>query len=300
MMEIRWLRAASAVAEHLHFGRAAVSLDIAQSQVSQQVAALERDLGVRLFDRDSRNVAPTSAGAAFLADARAALERLDAAAERARAAGRGEHGTLAIGTVGSALSAPLPRLLRAFRERFPAVTVAFAELTTAEQVERLRTGTLDVGFLRPPLPDPGARELELITVAREELVAVLPPGHRLAGRSAVRLSALRDDPFVRNPRRLGAGLHETVTARCRAVGFEPRVAQEAVDMDTVVGLVAAGYGVAVVPASVAGREPRDVTFARLVPAGPPIELALAVPDRPPSPVAERFVALARDLGPVRL
>lgn len=108
MMEIRWLRAAAAVAEHLHFGRAATSLDIAQSQISQQVAALERDLGVRLFDRDSRNVAPTAAGASFVADARAALERLDAAAGRARAAGRGEHGTLAVGTVGSALSAPCP------------------------------------------------------------------------------------------------------------------------------------------------------------------------------------------------
>ena len=230
-VEIRWLRAAAGVADHLHFGRAAVALGIAQSQISQQVAALERDLGLRLFDRDSRNVAPTSAGAAFLADARAALERLDAAAERARAAGRGEHGALAIGTVGSALSAPLPRLLRTFRERFPAVTVNFAELTTAQQVDRLRAGTLDVGFLRPPLPDPGARELDLITV---------------------------------------------------------------------VGRVAAGYGVAVVPASVGGRAPLDVTFARLVPAGPPIELAMAVPDRPPSPVAERFIALARDAGPVRL
>lgn len=300
MMEIRWLRAAVAVAEHVHFGRAATSLGIAQSQISQQVAALERDLGVRLFDRDTRNVAPTAAGAAFVADARAALERLDVAAGRARAAGRGEHGSLAVGAVGSALSAPLPRLLRAFRERFPTVVVNFAELTTSEQVDRLRAGTLDVGFLRPPLPDPGAGELELTTVAREALVVALPPGHRLSGRSVVRLSTLRDDPFVRNPRRLGVGLHETVTSRCRDAGFEPRVAQEAVDMDTVLGLVSAGYGVAVVPASVASHRVPEVTFARLVPAGPPIELAMAVSDRPPSPVAARFVALARDLGPVRL
>ena len=299
-MELRWLRAATAIAEHLHFGRAAVTLGIGQSQISHQLAALENDLGVRLFDRDSRNVAPTSAGAAFTSDARAALQRLDVAAERARAAGRGEHGTLAVGTVGSALSAPLPRLLRAFRERFPDVTVSFAELTTAEQAERLRAGTLDVGFLRPPLTEPAAGELELVTVATERLVAALPPGHRLAGRPAVRLSSLRDDRFVRNPRRLGAGLYETVTTRCREAGFEPRVAQEAVGMDTVVGLVSAGYGVAIVPASVAVRGPEEVTFARLVPAGAPIELALAVPRRPSSPIAVRFVALARDLTPTNL
>lgn len=299
-MEIRWLRAAAAIADHLHFGRAADSLGIAQSQISHQLAALEDDLGVRLFDRDSRNVAPTPTGTAFVTDARAALERLDAATERARAAGRGEHGTLAIGTVGSALSTPVPQLLRAFRERFPEVTVSFSELTTAEQAERLRAGTLDVGFLRPPLPEPAAGELDLITVSTEDLVAALPPGHRLAGRSAVRLSSLRDDAFVRNPRRLGAGLYETVSTRCREAGFEPQVAQEAVDMDTVVGLVSAGYGVAIVPTSVALRGPREMTFARLIPAGAPIDLALAVPRGPSSPIADRFVALARTLTPPHL
>lgn len=295
-MELRWLRTATAIAEHLHFGRAASALGIAQSQVSHQLAALERDLGVRLFDRDSRNVIPTPAGAAFLGEAHAALQRLDAAAERAGAAGRGEHGTLAVGTVGSALSAPLPRLLRAFRERFPEVVVSFAELTTADQAERLRAGRLDVGFVRPPLAEPAAGELELVTVATEGLVAALPPGHRFAGRPAVRLSSLRHDGFVRNPRRLGAGLHETITTRCREAGFEPRVVQEAVDMDTVIGLVSAGYGVAIVPASIASRGPREVTFARLVPAGPPIELAMAVPRRASSPIAGRFVALARDVA----
>lgn len=294
------MRAAVAIGEHRHFGRAAVALGMAQSQISHQLAALERDLGVRLFDRDSRNVAMTEAGAAFVADASAALQRLDAAAERARAAGRGEHGTLAIGTVGSALTAPLPVLLRAFRQRFPDATVSVGELTTAEQAERLRAGTLDVGFLRPPLPEPAAGELELVTVATERLVAALPPGHRFAGRPAVRLSSLRDDAFVRNPRRRGAGLYETVSTRCREAGFEPQVAQEAVDMDTVVGLVSAGYGVAVVPASVAVRGPREVTFARLVPAGAAIELALAVPLRPASPIAARFIALARDLAPTHL
>jgi DNA-binding transcriptional LysR family regulator len=286
-----------AVAKHSHFGRAAAALGVGQPRISRLVSEAEAELGVALFDRDTRNVTLTPAGTAYVDDVRPALSRLDAAAERARATGRGDAGTVAVGTVGSALTPPLPRLLRLFRERHPAVAVSITELTTAEQVERLRAGTLDVGFVRPPLPEPAATELTLVTVLREPLVAVLPPGHRLAGRSRIPLAALADEPFVRNPRHLGAGLHDTVTALCRAAGFVPRSAQEAVDMDTVLGLVAAGYGVAVVPRSAASRPVPGVSAVLLRPSTAIVELAVAHASPVGLPAAARLVALARDLGP---
>lgn len=291
-METRRLRAVLAVAEHRHFGRAATALGVGQPRVSRLVREAEDELGVALFDRDTRNVTLTPAGAAYVDDARPALDRLDLAAERARAAARGEAGAVAIGTVETALSPPLIRLLREFRRRHPAVTVSIRTLTTAEQVDRLRAGTLDAGFLRPPLTGPAASELTLVTVRREPLLAVLPPGHRLAGRSRIPLAALAGDPFVRNPRHLGPGLYETVNSLCRAAGFVPRTAQEAVDMDTVLGLVAAGYGVAVVPHAAVSRPAHGLSTPVIRAAGAHVELALARPDRPVPPAAARFVALA--------
>ncbi|ANY06745.1 LysR family transcriptional regulator [Pseudonocardia sp. HH130630-07] len=297
-METRRLRAVLAVAEHGHFGRAATALGVGQPRISRLVREAEDELGVALFERDTRTVVLTAAGTAYVDEAGPALVRLDAAAERARAVGRGDAGAVTVGTVGSALTPPLPRLLRTFRERCPAVTCSIAELTTTEQVERLRAGTLDVGFLRPPLPAPAADELTLLTVLREPLVSVLPPGHRLAARTRIPIAALADDPFVRNPRRLGPGLHETITSLCRAAGFLPRTVQEATDMQTVLGLVAAGYGVAVVPRSSASGCPDGVGRVELT-AGPTIELALAHVEPITSPAAARLVALARDLDTSR-
>ena len=298
-MEIRQLRAAVTVAERRHFGRAAAELGTTQPALSQAVKALEGDLDVVLFDRDTRNVAVTDAGAEFLQQARTALSLLDSARDRVRAAGRGEAGALAVGMVGSALLAPIPDVLSAYRSRYPDVRMTFSELTTGDQVERLRSGALDVGFLRPPLPAPAADELELTTVAHEPLMAVLPRGHRLAGRDRVPVHALAGEPFVRTPRHLGAGLHEQITTLCRAAGFEPRVEQEATQMDTVVGLVGAGFGVSIVPGSVAARTVPQVVFAPLSPRAAPVALALARPRGRNSPQVATFVALTRDIARVR-
>ena len=292
-MDLKHLRAAVAVADHLHFGHAASALGVAQPPLSQQVKALETELGVALFERTTRAVALTPAGEAFVTDARAALSMVDSAARRARAAGRGESGELVIGMVGSSVQHPLPTIVRAFRARYPDVALTFHVLPTVTQVERLRAAALDLGLLRPPLPGP-ADDLELVSVSREPLVAVLPSDHRLAGRRRLAVSTLAKEPFVLFPRALGPGLHDEITALCRRGGFTPDVRQEAVQLPTVVGLVAAGCGVSILPGSAAQPRP-EVVFVPVSPLVRLVDLAIALPRANRSVVAANFTALARDL-----
>jgi DNA-binding transcriptional LysR family regulator len=292
-MDLKHLRAAVAVADHLHFGHAAAALGVAQPPLSQQVKALETELGVTLFERTTRAVALTPAGEAFVTDARAALSMVDSAARRARAAGRGESGELVIGMVGSSVQHPLPTIVRAFRARYPDVALTFHVLPTVTQVERLRAAALDPGLLRPPLPGP-ADDLELVSVSREPLVAVLPSDHRLAGRRRIAVSTLAKEPFVLFPRALGPGLHDEITALCRRGGFTPDVRQEAVQLPTVVGLVAAGCGVSILPGSAAQPRP-EVVFVPVSPLVRLVDLAIALPRANRSVVAANFTALARDL-----
>ena len=293
-MDLKHLRAAVAVADHLHFGRAAAALGVAQPPLSQQVKALEAELGVTLFERTTRAVALTPAGESFVADARAALSMVDSAARRARAAGRGETGELVIGMVGSSVQHPLPTIIRAFRARYPDVALTFHVLPTVTQVERLRAAALDLGLLRPPLPGP-ADDLELVSVSREPLVAVLPSDHRLAGRRRIAVGTLAKEPFVLFPRALGPGLHDEITALCRRGGFTPAIAQEAVQLPTIVGLVAAGCGVSILPGSAAQPRP-EVVFVPVSPLVRLVDLAIALPRANRSVVAANFTALARDLA----
>lgn len=287
---------AVAVADHLHFGRAATALGMAQPPLSQRVKAIEAELGVPLFERTTRRVRLTAAGTEFVAGARTALSAVDGATRRARAVGRGEAGHLAIGMVGSALAPPLPAIVRAFRTRYPDVVLHFTVRPTAEQLAGLRADELDVGFVRPPLPgrDRDLQDLELIPVSREPLVAVLPVEHRLAKRRRIPVDLLADEPFVRFPRDLGPGLFDEISALCRRGGFEPRVAQEAVQLQTIVGLVAAGCGVTIVPRSPTLARP-EVAFVPLTPATRPIDLALVVRREARSPAAGTFATLVRNL-----
>ncbi len=291
-MELRQVRAVHAVAATRHFGRAAASLGVTPSTLSHTVSELEKELGVALFTRTTRSVTVTDAGRAFVEQTRPGLSLLDAAASRAAASGRGEAGSLAIGLLGSALDPPLPRVLREFRARRPGVSITVHELTTAEQVDGLLGGRLDVGFVRPPLPAPADRLLATTTISRTRLVAVLPSRHRLARMSTLPMRSLAGEPFVRTPRARGAGFHDQVTSLCRRAGFEPHTVQEATRISSVVGLVAAGFGVSVVPerrTAVPG-----VVFVPLSARDAVVDLALAVPtDRPRSPQTDVFVSLVR-------
>lgn len=289
-MELRQIRAAHELAAHRHFGRAATSLGITQSSLSQSIRTLEAELGVTLFERTTRTVSITEAGRSFVDQSAPALTALDRAADHAKAVGRGEAGSLVIGLVGSAMTPPLPALLRRFRSRSRAVAITIRELTTGDQIDQLRRGGVDVGFLRPPVPAPADRDLRLTTIATTPLVAALPQDHRLAAAESLSLQSLAGEPFVRTPRELGPGLYDHITALCRRAGFVPETVQEATQISSIVGLVAAGFGVSVIPA------PQGVhRDARLIPLTDPqavVELAMAVPrQRPASPPVAAFTRL---------
>lgn len=289
-MELRHLRYFVAVAEELHFHRAAERLHISQPPLSQQVRALEAELGVQLLERNRRSVALTAAGAVFLREAREILASVDAATEAARSVARGEAGRLALGFVGSAMHGALPGVLRAHRRAFPKVQLVLTELPTAGQLEALMAGRIDVGVIRPPVREPG---LAFETIHTEPVVIALPADHRLAARGEVALADLVAEPFVLLARREAPGLYESLAQAMADAGGVPDVVQEAREMQTVVGLVAAGLGVSLVPASVGADEHRGVAYRPVAGGAPSVALALAWRPEDKSPVLQAFLETAR-------
>jgi len=309
-VELRHLRYFVAVAEELSFTRAAERLHIAQPPLSTQIRNLEAALGVALFDRSRRQVALTDAGELLLEESRRLLTQIEQALSATRTAGEGEAGRLTIGFIPSASTSTLPGHLRAFRKRHPGVELFLRELPPDELAAQLHAGALDLCFLYLPFDDP---RLEQVVVAREPLVAALPEDHRLAGDgrpcsraaggggdaarggdAALRLADLRDEPFVLPARHHMPGLHARVLAACRRAGFEPEPVQRDVWLlQTVLGLVAAGVGVALVPQSVRGLFSTGVAFRPLRDAGDPVELGAVWRADDASPTLRNFVALLR-------
>ena len=291
-MELRHLRYFLAVAEELHFSRAAARLHMAQPPLSQQIRRLEEELGVQLLARTKRRVELTGPGLQFLEDAREILARADQAVTRVQRSARGEVGQLRIGLVSSAAYGDtLPRLLRAYRERYPAVAITLLEMSTGEQLAALREDRIQVGFLRPPVGEP---DIAITTVLREPLVAVLPAGHPLAASRRIPLAALAGDPFIMISRSHGLGILDLVTGACLRAGFEPRVAQEAKEIQTVVGFVAAGFGVSLLPATVRRLRHGGVAYPSLEPPEVQIEIAAAHRSQDPSPLLSAFLAVLRE------
>ncbi|WP_169987744.1 LysR family transcriptional regulator [Microbispora sp. H10836] len=237
--ELRHLRYFVAVAEHLSFTVAARELRIAQQSLSQQIVALERALGTRLFDRDTRGTRLTEVGRVFLPEARAVLARADAAVETARRAERGEVGRLRLAFLVSTANYMMPPVVRAFRERYPDVDLVTEAVGIADLVGGLRDGRYDAAFTRPPLVD----DLKTVTLVGERVCAVLPTGHPLAGRAELRLADLAGEPWVLTPRGSWEPWHRKYDEDFRAAGFAPRVVQRADGVPSLLGLVAAGVGV---------------------------------------------------------
>jgi DNA-binding transcriptional LysR family regulator len=288
-MELRHLRYFVAVAEELNFGRAAERLRISQPPLSQQIRKLEDELGVRLFYRTKRRVELTEAGGLFLDEARKTLRQAERAARVARLAGRGELGSLSLRFVGSAAYGVLPELLRAFRQEYPGVRLELRTMTTLEQAEALESGEIGLGVLRPPLDG----DLELLPVAREPLMAVLPEGHVLADRDTVPLAALAGEDFVLWPRRSGSAVYDRILGLCAEAGFSPRITQESEEHQVIAGLVAAGFGVSLVIGDPKLFSGRGVVFRTVRDPGWSWELALAHRRRRGSPAVRAFVELAR-------
>jgi DNA-binding transcriptional LysR family regulator len=246
-VELRHLRYFVAVAEELHFGRAALRLHIAQPPLSQQIRRLEQDLGVRLFDRTRHRVELTTAGRAFLPEARRTIAQAEHAARTARQTARGELPRLAVGFVPSAGFEILPRVLHAWASRFPDVEIETRVSYPRQQLEALREDQIQVAFVRPPVEDD---TLAVEVVQREPLVVALPAGHRLARRARLRMTDLEAEPIVLFPRRLAPAYHDWFVDVCRRGGFEPRVLDESASIGTNLGIVAAGLGVMLVPDSI--------------------------------------------------
>ena len=287
MVELRQMRYFVAVAEELHFGRAAERVGIAQPPLSQQIQRLEAELGVQLFIRNRRRVQLSEPGRVFLDEARAALRQAERAVDAVQRAARGEAGRLRVGFVGSATFAVMPPILRRFREHFPAVDLTLSELSTTQQVEALREQRIDIGFVRPPLV---ADDLALEIIAREPLVAVVPSDHRLAGGGTIRLADLAGEPFVLFPHSFGPGLHAQIVGVCQRAGFNPRIVQEAVALPTIVSLVSVGIGVSLLPASIQHLPWAGVSYHPLAGDSPQAELALAWRLDDESPVVRAFRA----------
>lgn len=271
-IDLRLFRYFIAVAEELHFGRAAERLFIAQPPLSQQIQKLERELGVKLFHRTRRHVELTPAGQIFLEEAKRAIAQSQRAVDAARRAQRGEIGRLAVGFVGSATYQILAKPLHCFRRRYPDVEFHLQELTTGQQIVAIRNQTLDVGFVRPPINDPA---LSVKTLVEEEFMLAVAETHPLAGNSEIDLVEVSDHPFILYPRYIGPSLYDPVVSACQLAGFSPKVVQEATQMHTILSLVETGFGVALVPECVQASRWSGVAFKRLKQPAPKTSIALS-------------------------
>jgi len=296
-MELKQLRCFLAVAEHLHFGRAARTVYLSQPALSLQIHALEEEVGVQLFIRDRRKTVLTPAGKALIEDAQAMLRLNNQAIQHAQQAALGEVGTLNVGFISTAAALLIPPLVIQFRSEHPGVSLELRNVLTDDQIAQLSGGRLDVGLLRSPMNAPP--EISTEVIHREPFVLLVPLGHRLAGRRPFTLGDLNDDDFIMYTRKLAAGYHDRVLGILNAAGFSPKIVQTASEMYTVVSLVAAGQGIAITPASVQLHHTAGVVARELSDCLQQSEIALALNTKNLSPAAKLFSDLVlkmRDNG----
>lgn len=296
MVELRHFRAFLAVAEELHFGRAAERLHMAQPPLSQQIRQLERDLGVQLFSRNTRSVELTSAGEAMLEPARRVFVDVEDAERAARAGGRGEYGRVTVGFAGASSNSALPVLARAVRSSYPNVELEMhGQLYANAALARIVDGSLDLGFIRLPFIAPG---VEYQVIEREQLVVALPVDHPLANRSELSLRDLATEPWVSFPADSGSSLQSLLQQVCLAAGFSPNVVQAAPDSYTIIALVGAHVGVTLTLTSVMRANlDESVAYRPLTDAVPVVESAIGWSSLNPSAALRSVVRLVQTAFP---
>jgi DNA-binding transcriptional LysR family regulator len=247
-MKFRQLQFFIAVAEELSFSRAALKLHVAQPSLSTQIKALEDEVGARLFERDKRHVSLTPAGRRFQSRVAPVLSLADSAKTEARSTERGQLGTIDLGyTALSMFSTALPHAIRRFRQQVPSVVITLRELTSLEQLHELGERTLDVGVLRK-VDVSTPKGISVVEWYRTPLVAAIPKDHPRAASDSLSLADLKNEAFIMYPRQAGTGIYWQVLNLCTTAGFRPRVVKEVLESSTIIGLVAAGVGIAIVPA----------------------------------------------------
>jgi DNA-binding transcriptional LysR family regulator len=289
-MELRQIRSFLSIAETLHFGRTAELIHLSQPALSLQIRALEEDVGVRLFERNWRKTTLTAAGVAFRNDAAAALSLLEEAIRKSRLAARGELGLLRIGFISTAGTEIVPDIVRQFRKLNPDVEFSLRNILTAEQVQMLETGSLDIGFLGLPIGEHSA--LDVATVHREPFVVVVPSSHKLAKRKRVRLREVAGEAFVMPERTYSPRFHDLIFGILRDAGIAPSVSQTAAEIPTLISLVDSGMGIAILPASAAKHSAASVVACGILDRVPMCEIAIAVSKRFRTAVVDNFRSFA--------
>jgi DNA-binding transcriptional LysR family regulator len=294
-IELRQLRYFVAVAEEMHFGRAAVRLNMTQPPLSQSIQQLESALGdIPLFQRTSRSVALTAAGIALLPEARRILQQTAALPELMRRTTSGASGRLSLAFVSTADYSVLPPFLREFRESYPAVEIDLREATTDVQIDDLLQSRIDVGLLIPPLTDKAKSQLDYFPLLSEPLILAAPKGLKaLRGKQSVPLQTMMDMPLIIFPRRIAPAFHDAILACYHDAGLTPHIGQEAIQMQTIIGLVSAGMGIALVPQSVSNLKRPGVEYKTLAQKTPLVETGLAWRRDNTSPVLRAFLELLR-------
>jgi DNA-binding transcriptional LysR family regulator len=294
-MELRQIRSFISIAETLHFGRTAELIHLSQPALSLQIRALEEEVGFKLFERNRRKTMLTAAGLAFRDDAVVAVSQLDKAVRSARLAAQGRLGLLRVGFISTAGNEIVPKIVREFRESNPEVEFSLLNVLTADQIQMLDTGSLDIGFLRLPIGEHPA--LEVVRVHREPFVVVVPLSHRLAKKKKIHLRELSAQTFVMYERSYAPGFHDLMVGILRDGGIVPHVCQTAGQMPTLISLVDAGMGISILPRSAATHSVASVVACEIADAIPMSEIGVAVNRRNRTAIVENFRSLAlRNLG----
>ncbi|MES2939391.1 MAG: LysR substrate-binding domain-containing protein [Pseudomonadota bacterium] len=292
-MDLRHLRYFIAVAEERSFLKAAERLHISQPPLSTQIKDLETELGVTLLERSSKGILLTVAGQVFYGEARAVLARVEHARISMQRASRGEEGLLSIGFISVVDYSFMPEALKRFRNKYPAVQVQLHELTTDAQVKELAAERVDVGIGIAPVDQD---LLEFHHLVSEQLVLAAPTGHPVlgCGKTRVNVQELAGEPFVMIPRAMAPGYYDVFSNFCRGRGFTPHIAQRAKQMQTVISLVAGGFGIALVPESLMNLQRTGVSYARLREKSPTIDIGLMHRRSDRNPVIQSYLAVVKE------
>jgi DNA-binding transcriptional LysR family regulator len=289
-IELHHLKYFVAVAEELNFARAAERLHISQPPLTRRIQQLEKELGVQLFNRTTRRVQLTDAGLIYLEEARATLAQVKRGVGVAQRANRGEIGQLVVGFEASSAYDILPQSRQLFKKQFPNVELTFVEMRTDDQAQALHEGWISLGFVLPPLHNDA---LAVETILREPMVVAIPRDHPLSGKNKLALEDLAAEAFVMSSRNNRCGLYDQVISVCRHAGFTPKVVQEANEMQIMLGFIAAGIGVSLLPDHVKRLRKPGIVFRPLTPSSAKVELAIAWRRDDASPILREFLEIVR-------
>jgi DNA-binding transcriptional LysR family regulator len=292
-MDHRLMQSFVAVAEELHFGRAATRLHISQPPLTKQIQQLEQVMGVRLLERNKRKVELTAAGRIFLDEARTLLAQTGQAVERARRADRGETGRLAVGFIDAAIYSVVPDVVERFTARYPDVELSLTDLRIPQQVQLVAERQLDLGFVHPPITHDG---LQIESILVEPLIVALPQTHRLAAEPDIDLADLAPEALIQFPRSINPTLYDEIVDLCRSSGFSPRIVREATPKQTIIGLVSVGLGVSLLPACLQNLRRDGVVYRAIRGRTLSIDTSVIYRREQPPPVLAAFLEVMREVA----